>query len=234
MVLVGQSRAVVRHFDNHGRAVPAYVDGRGARRSMLEHVGEGLLHDPVRRAVEVAGEPQGGVHRERHADPGVGEAVHQLADLGEAGGRVLVGGRRFIAQMCEHVVKVGQRVAAGLLHRGKQIACLRRVRVDKQPGGASLDDEQVDRVADHVVELPGHPGLFLRDSLTPDRAAGTVLLLAPAGHCVADRPGGEPHEEHSYGVRRRRDGVAGEIHHAGNQDDRRPQAGVLPRGVQAQ
>ena len=123
-------------------------------------------------------------------------------------------------QRPEDLVEVGQRLATCRLHPGQQVAAETRIAVEHDARCARLDDHEVHRVPDDVVQLACHPGVLLGDHLPPDGALGAPLLLATSGQAVAESPRHEPDEQHADwfgGVLR---SAAGEVDQDAGRDDR--------------
>jgi hypothetical protein len=140
---------------------------------VLEHVGEGFLHDPVGRQVHP--------RRQRHAfalgleldrQAGVADLREELVQAGQGRLRLqrwwLVG----LADDAQQAAQLDQGLAAGVLDGAQHLLGRRVVLAEDAALGGCLDHDHAQAVGDHVVQLPRDPG-----ALVSDRAARLGLLV---------------------------------------------------------
>src|SRR5438046_2423040 len=113
-----RTRAVVadRQLQRVRRVVDVHLDPAGA--GVLEHVGDRLLDDAIRRQVErgrdaalLAGD------LERRLEPGFAGGLQQCLDIVERGLGLTLGSAPTLAQHAKELVQLRQRVARALLDR---------------------------------------------------------------------------------------------------------------------
>ncbi|WUM14922.1 hypothetical protein OG598_00905 [Micromonospora sp. NBC_00330] len=190
---------------------------------MLERVGEGFLHDPVRGQLHVGG------HRARlpgHPQAGHRYTVDQRPQLGQGGLRAA--GTGLGAQQAEHAAQLHHGVPAGVGDRvERRLGPVRRGAYRDRPG-LGLHDHEAHRVGQHVVHLPGDPGPLACGGPIGLELALTFGPERPVLQCCgAFLPGGaEPTqhvrgEEDQEGVEVLADAVGVERHPRGHPRERR-------------
>ena len=208
--------AVVDHLHRDAGIGVVDVD-RGSRRAgVLDHVGERLLHDAVRREID-AGRHVGPVpvDRELDVDAGARHVGHQPVEVceprgGDEGGRLVAVGR---AQDAEEPAHLPQRRAGRGLDGGKRPLGRRRIVGGHHPPGAGVHRHHAHAVGDHVVQLAGDAQPLLGHRLAGQVVLGPLQLavlglqrlgVEPAGtDGVAEEPGAGDEHGHA-GVRRAR------------------------------
>lgn len=167
----GRADAVVRDLDLEECVVPAQTHASAGAATMLEAVGQRLLHDAVGGDVHPDGEaPRFALHHELDLEAGGAHASQQLVDPRKAWLRVEIGAAPLGAQHPEAAPHLRQCVPARALDRSERLAG--SVVGCNEPLGTCLHDDHAQRVGDDVVKLPGDPGSFLGDG-----QAGPLLAL---------------------------------------------------------
>ena len=147
---------------------------------VLAHVGERLLHDPVRRhlrghvqRVQLTLRPQ------LHLDAEGASLVHQLHEASEGGLRV-DGLLLVLAQQPDEAVQVGDRATASVLGLGECGALPSEMVGQPAADSSCLQHHDAHGVGDRVVHLPGDavtlcPDGLLRSNLTRELRAGSAV-----------------------------------------------------------
>ena len=179
---------------------------------MPECVGERLLDDPVGRDVDARRQvARLSLDDEVCVESGIGDLVDQLGQAREARRR----GERQIAlvftQHAEQAPHLVERPLRGVLDGVEGLERLvGTIAMDHPTSPAGLDDDQAERMSDHVVELPGDPDPFLGRrtrrcrlllGLEPDVA--TLEQPRPVSHPAhqaTGRPGRDDDQRHPEGV----------------------------------
>ena len=168
-------------------------------RRVLAGVGQALLHDPVRRAADLArasraaSSTRSSYWTRMPARLGLGTSAARSPNVGCGRSRDRAGSSsrstpRTCAQVGERLVRLGLDQLGGLPHLvGGQVGA-----VGQRPG---VHGDQADPVGQHVVHLPGDPGALVRPALLdaqlparprparPGRAASTAARVASRGTC---------------------------------------------------
>ena len=143
--------AVVEHLDAQIVAsCHAHVDRLRVR--VAGHVGECLLHDPVRGELDSGRKRVGGASLEVHLETSGAHAVDELVEVRKARRRH----PRHIDCVAQHVergAQLAQRVVARFLDRRERWSRLIGMLVEEMQGDAGLDVDQRDVVREHVVQL---------------------------------------------------------------------------------
>ena len=180
------------------RVGPVAHADRGVRAPrVLERVGQGFLHDPVRGKLDADGQLTAlAVDLELHRQAG-------LADLRHEGGQVGQGGLRrepvrgIGPQHADQAPHLGQRAAPDLLDGLQHLAGRAVTLTEDAPFGAGLDDDHRDAVRHRVVQFPCDPGALLHDRL----AGGDVpLAFGQPGACVAVADDAAEEQHHDDGT----------------------------------
>jgi hypothetical protein len=113
----------------------------------------------------------------------------------------LRGERKLLVALPQHPEKaphLGERLDPACFDRVEGFPCLFRLRRERAPSAARLNDDDADRVCDDIVELARDPNSLLRDrraspllalALRRQRPRLEVPLAEPA---MADRATGQP------------------------------------------
>ena len=173
---------------------------------MRADVGERLLHDPVRRERQPAGQGlDSALHLVADARAGLAGLGHQLCYVGHGGSR---GERRRLrtgAQDPEQAAHLRQGLTAGAADLGQGLARLRGCGIKSVGAPVGLRHHDAEVVRDHVVQLAGDTGALgrggdLRLGIPfPFGADGAFLqpgeVGAPVPDQVAERPGAHRSQE---------------------------------------
>jgi hypothetical protein len=151
----GRAVPVVEHLDlDHGPHGDRDA-GPGVRPGVLAHVGQRLLHDPVRR------QPDGGRHGPvdavEHDLDVTGQQVGQVDEPRQRGAP----GRLVGAQEPEQLAHVGERLPPGGGDPGERVGGDLGVLGRGVAGAVGLHDDDREPVRDDVVHLPGDPGALV-------------------------------------------------------------------------
>ena len=210
---------------------------------MLDHIGQGLLHDPVRGKVDARGQvprlpAAGHVDPDARArgtrkqpvqvgQPGSGEKRHAPAHFAVPAlparwpGRGAAAGLRGhvllvrLAQGAQHPAHLVQGLPAGRLDGPEGVARAGRLGVDDVLAVACLDRDDAHAVRHHVVQFAGDAQAFLRDRLARRLVLQPDRVPAPLPHDVA----GEPRDDHAQRdgdqPSVREDSASGQVHEHG-------------------
>ncbi len=165
-----------------------------------QHIGDRLLHHPVRRLSYVVGGPlQIALVLEGHLQTRPASGPHQIANVHQLGALLL------LAEEAHHPPDVAEHSPSGLLDRQQRPGgVLDGARRHRHPAGTGLDRDRPHSVAHGVVQIPSNP--------KPLRGHHVTAPRRDADFANAQRDSGQQLGHQHQGIRRR------EIHVSGQRD----------------